>query len=219
MYRTPALSTMEFAGSEFSHLHSAEPSSNLGNTRFHESHPQYYASDWRPTNMDQFNAWNASPQGIFPLTLIGPGQNPDQHLPPHPQPRHPTHVANTNHGKRKRTTPGSVQTSSIGGYGPLSPGETTTDTSLPSPSPPPSTSRNNHSTTHNVWAFAQPLTSNDETCADQWPTSMEPYLTGKPRTPWFGCKLCSRFGCVIYLSTFGSIPLIPTWFSDKSGVK
>ena len=74
---------MEFAGSEFNHLYSTKPSSNLNNTHFHESHPppqQHYASDWQPMNMDQFNAWNTSPQGIFLLTLIGPRQNPDQHL-------------------------------------------------------------------------------------------------------------------------------------------
>lgn len=178
--------------------HSTDP---LSNVRSHLHEPRFpprphYTLGWRPTTTDEFNAWNASHQGTFPSTLIGPGQNPGQDPPPHPQLRHPacaTNIASLR--KRKRTTPSSLgETSSVGGYGPLLPGGTTTETSSPSPSPPPFTSVHHHNVAYDVWAFAQPLLSEREPPADQWPRSMELHLRRKPNTPWFGCKLCSQFG-------------------------
>lgn len=115
--------------------------------------------------------------------------------------------SNANIRKRKRATPSSVEAPPVGGYGPLSPREITTDTGSLSPSPPPPTYKSCCNTTRNVWAFAQPLESGDEPPTDQWPISMEPHLTTKPKTRWVGCKLCSQFGCAIHLSTFGSFIL------------
>ena len=213
--------------SELGHPHPAEPLSNLDNAHPHLREPRLPpqphcgASGWRPATIDEFNTWNASPQGMFPLTLIGPGQNPNQDLLPRRQPRHPAHTTNnTNLGKRKRATASPVETSSVGGYGPLSPGETTTETATemnsPSPSPPPYFPRN---TAYDLWPFARPLESNDELPLDQWPTSVEPHLMRKPKSPWFGCKLCSQFGYAISLSTFGISTLILVRFSDRWGVK
>lgn len=194
-------------GSEFGCLHPARPLSNLDNphTHLHESHssPQLHpASDWRPRTIGDFNAWNHSSQGIFPSTLVGPGQNPNRDLPP-PRPARTTNTVNP--GKRRQTTLTSVDsTSSVGGYGPLSSEETAADASSSSPSPPPSASNTNH-TTRDIWPFARPLLSSDVPPADQWPTSMEPYLVRKPKTSWIGCKLCSQFGSAIHLSIFRNL--------------
>jgi hypothetical protein len=48
---------------------------------------------------------------------------------------------------------------------------------------------------------------------------MELRLTEKPNTLWFGCQLCSQFGYVACVLTFGSSILIAVQFSDQSGVK
>jgi len=107
-------------------------------------------------------------------------------------------VASTSNRKRKRATP-STKTPSVGGFGPLSPGETATETSSPTPSPLPSrfTSGNRRNGATDVWPFACPLNSADEPPADCWPTEPISHAT-KPKTPWFGCKLCSEFRCAIY---------------------
>jgi hypothetical protein len=188
---------------------------------------RHHSSDWRPTAVEKFDAWNASPQAMFPSTpLIGPGHNPN--LLPRLEPRHPTHVdgvsANdANLGKRKRTTQlGSVEnsTSSVGGYGPISPGEAPMETDTLKPSPPSLSFKRHRNVAYDVWAFAQPLISNEEPPPDQWPMSREQYLTEKPKSPWFGCKLCSQFGYVYTLSIcLGSFILIFSCFRDQLGVK
>ena len=180
--------------------------SNLSNTHPHLHEPYlapqpHRAPDWRPATINEFNAWNTSPQGMFSSALIGPGQNPDQDPSPHPHPQQSS--CTTSHvslGKWKWTTPSGLgMTPSVGGYGPQSPEGTTTDTSSLSPSPPPFTSDGPRNAAHDVWVFARPLESDEQLPADQWPTSTEPRLTKKPKTPWFGCKLCSQFGCAICL--------------------
>lgn len=207
-----------YTGSEFSSpYYIAEPLSNLSDihTQPHgnpfPSLPQYPPS-WRPANLDEFSSWDMSHRGMFPLTPVGPGQDPDR--PPHPQPAPPPNpgvAATSNPRKRKRTTPPNT-TSSVGGFGPLSPGGTTTGS--PTPSPPPPTPDGRRNGASDVWAFARPLTSTDEPPADQWPTPSEPTRATKPKTLWFGCKLCSDPGCVVYVSVFVSLTL--TLHHDRS---
>ena len=193
----------EFTGPEVGHRHSAESLSDLNGTQpHHHFHPpSHQSSDWRPQTIDEFNAWNASPQGMFPSSLISPGHNPDQL--PHPESRHPACAErapadNANPRKRKQTT---KLGSSVGGYGPMSP-ETSTETGPLNPSPPQSNSKQRRNAAYDVWAFARPLVSDEEPPTDQWPTSSEQHLTEKPKTAWFGCKLCSQFGYTIYLSAW-----------------
>ena len=209
---------IQFTGSGFNHL-GPEPLSYLNNVypRVHnlDTHflPQpHHAPEWQPAT------WDASSQRRFPPTPVDLGCSPDHGPPPHAQPRPHIHTANdTNVRKRKRTTPSSVEASSIGRYSPLSPRETVMGTDSRGPSPPPCDGPRN--ATCNVWAFAQPLESGDEPPTDRWPTSMEPHLMRKPKAPWVGCKLCSQFGYVIHLSIFRWLILIPVQFSDKSGTK
>lgn len=165
---------------------------------YHASNSHSPAHGWRPTTIDEFNAWNTSPQGIFPTTLVGPGHNPDPL--PHLQPRHPVPSGgvsdrNTvNSRKRKRTTPPNpAEAPPVGGYGPISPADTSSEPSSPTPSPPSlSSSRQHGRAACNVWAFAHPLESGQEPPVDQWPTPLVSYLTKKPKSPWFGCRLCSQ---------------------------
>lgn len=148
MAEPPLTHSFAFTRPESGRLDSVEPLSNLSGTHPHprprNPHlplPPQYASDWRPTTVEEFNTWNASPQGMFPLALVGPGQNPNPL--PHPQPvqlRDPPRpdTAATNgpsHGKRKRATPlGSVEASPVGAYGPLLPERDSTGS--PGSSPP-----------------------------------------------------------------------------------
>jgi len=163
-------------------------------------HPQNLPSSWRPTNMSEFNCWDRSPEGTHPVILLGPGLNPD--LLPCPQPNHPsnTDTASANDsGKRKRGAP-SGKTSSIGGFGPL-PGDA--EASSSSQLPPPFTSSGRRNAASDVWAFARPLISTETPPEDRWPVFSGLHNTSKPKTPWFGCTLCSEFGCLIRPSAFG----------------
>lgn len=185
-----------------------------GSTRF-DPFPPVYPPGWRPKSISEFNVWNVSRQGTFPSVLVGPGQNPDPL--PHSEPRHPFHTGATptnpfhagatptNPGKRKRAAPIPPAPipptpippgvpSSVGGYGPLPPGETVMGPSPPGPPPPGSHPRRNGA--YDVWAFARPLGSNDILPASQWPASLESHLTSKPKSTWFGCILCTQFGYV-----------------------
>jgi hypothetical protein len=54
---------------------------------------------------------------------------------------------------------------------------------------------------------------------DQWPTTSEPYLMGKPKSQWFGCRLCSQFGYAVCLSASEMFTLILSHFRGSSGVK
>lgn len=195
-----SIHSFTLTGSEHDHRYATSLLSNLSNThpQLRDPHfppPPHYPTSWRPATLDEFTSWNSSPQGMFPSTLIGPGQNPGPL--PHPQPGPPrnTSIAPTrNPGKRKQATPPSG-TSSFGGFGPLrSSGETASETSSSSPSPPPRASKCRRNGASDVWAFAHPLASAEEPPPDQWPTSLEPSHTGKPKTTWFGCKLCLGYG-------------------------
>ena len=170
-----------FTGLEPGHLHSVEPLSDL-HPRPRPCHPHlplppHHASGWRPVTVGELNAWNTSPQGMFPSALVGPSQNPAPL--PHPQPirsRTPPHLDaaatnNSNLGKRKRAArPNSITTSLVGGYGPFPPERNFTGASSSSPpSPlPPSNSRQN--TACELWAFAQLLESNAP-IVGQWPVN------------------------------------------------
>jgi hypothetical protein len=179
-----------------------QPSSNLDNIhpQLHDPHfhpSPHHSSSWRPRTHDECHSWNTSPQGMFPSTLVGPGQNPNQL--PHPQPRCPPNAGVTSGnglGKRKRTTL-PAEPSSFGGFEPISPGETTSDMSFLSPSPPPLASHHRVNAASDLWAFAHPLTSTEKPSVDERPTYLEPNLKGKPKTVWFGCKLCSKSGYAI----------------------
>lgn len=201
-----------------------EPLSNLGGiySHLHNQHfppPQHQPPSQRPTTLNEFISWNQSPQGLYPSTLIGPGLNPDLLPCPQPQPPSNTRVASTdNSRKRKRnTSPG--ETSSIGGFGPPSPGDNAADARPPSPSPPPLTSKARRNAASDVWAFARPLTSDDAPPNDEWPTSSEPHSINKLKTPWIGCKLCTEFGCVIHLPAYYGCILILLCHRDKFGLK
>ena len=192
----PPIHSFTFTGSHY--LHPTELLSNIGNTHPQSNNPHFppipQHPDWRPTNIHEFNTWNTSPEGIFPSTPIDPGQNPNPSL-PQSQP-HPTRTT-SNARKRKRANPPSPrETPSVGGYGPLAPGESTTGTNSLNPSPPPFTRSGRRNGAYDVWAFASPLMCNKEPPVDQWPTSLDPRLTTKPKSPWFGCRLCSEFGYV-----------------------
>lgn len=154
---------------------------------------------------------------MFPLTLIGPGLNPDPL--PHPQPIPPSNanVSGNSLGKRKRTTP-SIETPSVGGFGPLSPADTTTETPSPSPSPPPFTPKGRRNAASDVWAFVRPLATAEELPMDQWLTS-ELHEISRPTTPWFGCKLCSEFGYVVFPSAHLSCVLMLPYHRDNLGTK
>ena len=189
------------------HIHTAPPLSNLANAnpQLHEPHlPPCYSSSWRPETIQEFNSWNVSSQGVFPSTLVGPGRNPDPlpHPQPHPRPQHPLNTSTTpanNPGKRKRTTPPG-EAGPLSGFGPLpSAREATTETQSSGPSPPPFTPYRRRNAASDVWAFARPLSSSEKPPADQWPASPESDHTSKPKTPWFGCKLCTKFGYRISL--------------------
>ena len=204
-----------YAGPAFSHTyHVAEPSSNLSDISIpcdpHFPPQPPYSPHWRPANYAEFNTWDVSTQGMFPSTPVGPGQNSGQ--PSHPQRGPPSNsgaVPTSNPRKRKRTTPSNRSSSSVGGFGPLPPGETATEPSSPTPFPPPLTSGGRLNGAADVWAFARPLASTITPPMDEWPTSSEPILVTKPKTPRFGCKLCSEFGCVISLSACRRPVLIP----------
>lgn len=209
----PLPHTIGFNRHEFGHH--PELLSNLGDTHpgylyhphFHPSPPN--TSFWQPTTTDASNPWNTPPgQGTFPPALIGPGYNPS--MPPRPE-LDPDRVSTSsvNARKRKRAAPSApVETPSAGGYGPIFPGSTSPGTDPPSPSPPPLTLRRRRNAADDVWAFAQPLASNAQPPGDQWPTSLEPCLARKPKSLWFGCKLCLQFRYLTYLSALGNITLI-----------
>jgi len=163
-------------------------------------------------------------QGMFPLTLVGPGQNPNQPpQTPQTQPGHPSNTGITstsNPRKRKRTTP-PIKTALVGGFGPLSPGETATETGSPTPPPPSSTSGGRRNGAADVWAFARPLNSAEEPPVDEWPTPSGSIPMTKPGTEWFGCKLCSESGCAMCLSVCGVFTLTSFRYdhSNDSGPK
>jgi hypothetical protein len=162
----------------------AEPLSNLNN--YHLPLSPQYPPPWQLPTANGSSSWDQAPQDS---TLVGP--DPGQ---PWIQPNRPP-VSIGNIGKRKRGTL-SGGASSVGGFGPLPSGDTTTEasfTSEPLPQPTRSSRRNAAS---NVWAFAQPLNSFEPLLEDQQLTSLEPINTSKPNTPWFGCKLCPDLGCV-----------------------
>lgn len=192
-----------FAGPDPSaHLYTAPPS-NLGpiHTRLHDSPlplpPRYSSPSYRPRSIDDFNGWNRSPHGMFPSTLVGPGQNPSPpHHPQSSQPPNTSVVSANNLGKRKRTTPPGG-TPLFGGFGPLSSGETTPEMSSPASSLPPPASNDRRNGAADVWAFARPLTSDAVLAIDKWPTYLEPNHTSRPKDLWFGCKLCTKFGYAI----------------------
>ena len=216
MAEVPPIPSLAFNPPELNHHYAAKPLSNLSNVypqlrNPHLAPPPHYPSSWRPTTLSEFNNWNQSPQGMFPSTLIGPGSNPNL-LPSHPQPRQPGAASTNNSRRRKRGAP-SGETSSVGGFGPLSPGNTGTEASSSSPSLPPlGTLGGRRNGASDVWAFARPLASTEPPPEDQWPTSLEPYETTKPKTPWFGCKFCSEFGYVVCTPTgkgSGLIPVLP----------
>lgn len=170
--------------SESGHRYAAEPLSNLNNVppHLHNSHfpPPQYPLPWQPTTINDSNRWNQSPQGIFPSTLVGPGLIPTG-----------------NSGKRKRATPlGGA--SSVGGFGPLPPNNTVAEGN-PSPGwPPPLFNlHGRRNAASDVWAFAHPLTSINPPPENQQLMPLEPRDANKPKTPWFGCMLCFKFGCVI----------------------
>lgn len=176
--------------------------SNLDGIHPHPPTP-YYSHDWRPSTIDEFCTWNSSPQGIFHSTLVGPGQNS---VPlPHPQPAHPSHtsrapVDSANSRKRKQTAPsGSIdhEPPPVGGYGPTSRVSSSAGTDSPSSSPPPPSSKRCCNGADDVWAFSYPLASRNEPPADQWPTSLEPHITSKLKSKWFGCKLCLKSGYIM----------------------
>ena len=91
MAELPPRSIHSFAGTEPGGTYSSPPLSNLHDPQ--SPLPPRYPPSWRPTNFGEFNTWNVSPQGMFPSTLVGPGQNPDPL--PHPQPRHPPTTGTT----------------------------------------------------------------------------------------------------------------------------
>ena len=209
-------------GQEFPHLpHRTTPPAMAQAPHPIHSFPPHYPSTWRPASVDEFNTWNTSSQGIFPSVLIGPGQNPD--LLPRPQRRRTSHAGaapTNNSGKRKRTAPSPRETSSVGGFGPLSPGDTAMGMSPLGPTLPPPTSDSRRNGAHDVWAFARPLDSDEERPMDQWPTSLEPHLTSKPKSLWFGCKLCTQYGYGIVASAFHGFALIcPHHRDSKTGIK
>lgn len=192
--------------------HTTPQLSNLTNVhpQLHDPRlPPHYPSSWRPRTIEEYNRWSISPQGMFPLTLVGSGQNPDPL--PHPQPRHPPNSGTTpagNLGGQKRTTR-LGETSSFGGFGPVpSPREAATETDSQSPPPPPFSSYYRRNGASDVWAFAHPLDSSDKPPVDQWPMSPEPNRTSKPKAPWFGCKLCAKFGCGVSPSIHKMLTLI-----------
>ena len=191
---------------------------NLGNTDPNPSSshlpplPSHYPQDWHPSNRNGFNGWNRSSVGMFPSTLVGPGQNP---IPlSHPRPASPTtpdqtSTENRNTRKRKRAIPSySTETSSVGGYGPTSPELTTAGTGSPTPSPPPPVCKRRLNGADDVWAFACPLRSQEMPPVNQWPASLEPQLASKPQTKWFGCKLCLQARYASHLPTTGIFVLI-----------
>lgn len=192
-----------------------EPLSNLGSihSHLHNHHfplPQHHPPSQRPTTLNEFITWNHSPQGMYPSTLIGPGLNPSLLPQPQPQPLSNAAAASTdNPRKRKHNTP-SGETSSIGGFGPLPSGGNGTEARSPSLSPSPSALSCRRNAAIDAWAFARPLMSDETPPDDQWPMSSEQYGPHKPRTPWFGCKLCSDFGCAAcVLACCGFILTVP----------
>lgn len=206
------LPPFELARHESSHHH-PQLLSNLNSTHPNQYDPRFSLplrrpSDWQPATNNAFNTWGVSPPGPFPSPLIGPGYNPDPPPRSHPDPpphSHPgdtasargTSINNPNPRKRKRAVPlpSSVRTSSVGGYGPVSPGSVSTGVDSPSPSPPPPSSercsKRRRNAADDVWAFALPLPSCEVPAdPDRWPASLEPCLVQKPKSEWFGCKLC-----------------------------
>jgi len=182
--------------------------------------PTQYPSNWRPANFDEYNEWNHSPLGLFPSVLIGPGLNPDPL--PRPQSERPpntgvastnntgaasadnTNVTPTNNSGKRRHNNQSGETSSVGGFGP-SPGDTTMEASSQGPSPPAFTPSARSNGASDVWVFARPLTSADAPPEDQWSTSSEPHNANRPQTVWFGCILCTEYGCAIRLLALGAL--------------
>ena len=194
----------EYGGRESDGLHHAElPDSNAYPRSYYSHTPflPFQTFDRRSVTVNKLNnacdttmptRWTPS------LTLVGPGRNPDPL--PHPEPSHPASSDNApNYRKRKRTTPPhAAKPSSTGGYGPVSP--ISPGTHSTKPSPPPSAPKRRRNAADDVRAFTQPLASHEEPRIDQWPTSLEPNLAGKPKSAWFGCKLCLRTRCVIHPS-------------------
>jgi hypothetical protein len=190
---------------QLDHFRFAEPSSNLNHIHPHLRNPRlpppsHYSSSWQPKTVDEFHRWNQSPQGMFPLTPIGPGQNSKPLTRPLPGSRLDA-TSTDNPGKRKRSAP-SGDASSVGGFGPAP----STEPGPPPQSSPTPVGRRNAAS--DVWAFVRPLTSTEPPPEDQWPTSSASHNTTKPKTPWFGCNLCSEFGCVPCPSVRGDVQLI-----------
>jgi hypothetical protein len=174
-----------------------ESLSNLAHSHLRDHHLPplpYFPPSQRPTTINEFNHWSQSSQGIFPSTLIGPGLNPG--LLPHPQPRHPPSagMASTNNSRKRKRNDSTGETSLVGGFGPPSSGDDATEVGSTSSSPPARISSGRRNAAFDVWAFARPLMSVETPPEDQWLTSSEPRGTSKPKTPWFGCTLCSEFG-------------------------
>ena len=181
--------------------------SNLNDVHMQPHNPHFslpqQPSYWRPVNANEYDDRNQPPQGVFPSTLVGPGLNPD--LLPHPQPERPpnTDVASANHASAASADntgmPPTKRRKLNVLSGPL-PGDTSMEASSQNPSPPLFTPSAHRSAASDVWVFTRPLTSAEEPPSDQWQTSPEPHDANKPQAAWFGCILCTKFGCAIRLS-------------------
>lgn len=210
--------------SEFGHHSVAghELLSNLGGIYSHlYSHhfppPQHHPPSQQPTTLDEFNSWNQSLQGMYPSVLIGPGSNPD--LLPHPQPLSDTAVVPTNNSRKRKCDAPSGDTCSIGGFGLPSPRDDAAEARSPSMTPSPLVLSARRNAACDVWAFTRPLTSDETPPKDEWPTSSEEYSVARPKTPWFGCKLCPGTGCVACLSAYHGLMLTLSCRRDKSGTR
>ena len=134
-----------------------------------------------------FNEWNCSTQGCFPLQSLqapaqaGPSSLPDPGPPLLSIPQ-----------KRKRTT--SVDSATAGGCGQVPGGlDVRTEPSTPEPSPEIKFNERKNSA-YEIWAFTRPVNTDEVVPTQQWPDDYNDHLTKRPDATFVGCKLCTQFG-------------------------
>ena len=169
-----------------SHLPFQPYINNINNVYCCTYHPEHSFMGLLPPLSDQvthnFDTWNCSAQGCFPLqTLRGPGHaGPFSH-------NHPPNLHKCKHAA-------SPDPAEVGSYGPI-PGSPSEWTERLTPDPPPAigyTGQKN--TAHDIWMFTQAAETNNEVAANDWLDDYSDHLTKQLGTTFIGCKFCTQFG-------------------------
>lgn len=187
-----------YAGSEHpsSHLPLQRQTDVANNISNHTSHPRdlSFLGSLTPSHdqaVQDFNTWNRSAQGGFPLQPLGPG-----HAGPSSPPLPDRHLPSTSH-KRKRTP--SLDSAAVGGYGPM-PGTPDEQTEPSTPDLSPTIKFNERkNSAYEVWVFTRAVETDRVIPPGEWPDDYNDHLTKRPVVPFIGCKFCTQFGYPVYL--------------------